>query len=249
MLSKILEKIIYKRIYNYLDKNNILYESQYGFCNKCSCEQAITELLGHILQAKESNHHSASVFLDLSKAFNTLNYEVLLRKLDRYGIRGITNEWLKSYLSNRSLRTKINVASNKIVYSERFNITYGMAQGSCPGPLLFVLFCNDIHLLLIYDTLTLFADDTTLFNHYQNRKFLSFMMTHDMSLLDDWFRANQLSLNLSKTVSMLFWPNGKELNIDMDGYIIPQVTHTQFLGILLDEELLWLAYINRIPSE
>ena len=65
------------------------------------------------------------------------------------------------------------------------------------------------------------------------------MMTHDMSILDDWFRVNQLSLNLSKTVSMLFWPNGKELNIDMDGYIIPQVTHTQFLGVVLNEELSW----------
>ena len=113
-----------------------------------------------------------------------------------------------------------------------------MAQGSCLGPLLFILFFNDIHLLPIYGTLILFADDTTLFNHHQNRKFLSFMMTHDMSILDDWFRANQLSLNLSKTVSMLFWPNGKELKIDMDGYIIPQVTHTRFLGVLLDEELL-----------
>ena len=85
-LSKILKKIIYKRVYNYLDKNNILYESQYGFRNKCSCEQAITELLDHILQAKESNHFSASVFLDLSKAFDTLNHDVLLKKLDRYGI-------------------------------------------------------------------------------------------------------------------------------------------------------------------
>ena len=136
------------------------------------------------------------------------------------------NEWLKSYLSNQSLRTKINVASNQIVYSEKFNITYGTAQGSCLGPLLFILFCNDIYLLPIYGTLILFADDTTLFNHHQNRKFLGFMMTHDMSILDDWFRANQLSLNLSKTVSMLFWPNGKELKIDMDRYIIPQVTHT-----------------------
>ena len=81
-LSKILEKIIYKRIYSYLDKNNILYESHTGFHNKCSCEQVITELLGHILQAKESNHHSPSIFLDLSKAFNTLNRDVLLRKLD-----------------------------------------------------------------------------------------------------------------------------------------------------------------------
>ena len=139
-LLKILEKIIYKRIYIYLDKNNILYDSQYGFHNKCSCEQEITELLGHILQAKELNHHCASVFLDLSKAFDTPNHEVLLSKLERYGIRGIANEWLKSYLSNRSLRTEINVASNQIVYSEKFNITYGTAQGFCLGPLLFILF-------------------------------------------------------------------------------------------------------------
>ena len=81
-LSKILEKKIYKRIYSNLDKNNILYESQYGFHNKHSCEQAITELLGHILQAKESNHLSASIFLDLSKGLDTLNHDVLLRKLD-----------------------------------------------------------------------------------------------------------------------------------------------------------------------
>ena len=124
-----------------------------------------------------------------------------------------------------------------------------MAQGSCLGSLLFILFCNDIYLLPIYGTLILFADDTTLFNHHQNRKFLSFMMTHDMSILDDWFRANQLSLNLSKTVSMLFWPNGKELKINMDGYIILQVTHTQFLGVLLDKELLWTAHINHIKDK
>ena len=184
-VSKILKKIIYKRVYNYLDKNNILYESQFGFHNKRSCEQAITELLGHILQAKESNHFSASVFLDLSKAFDTLNHDVLLKKLDRYGIQGITNEWFKSYLSNWSLRTKISVSSNQMVYSEKFNITYRMAQGLCLGPLLFVLFCNDIHLLPTYGTLILFTDDTTLFNHHQNRNFLSFMMTHDMTIIDD----------------------------------------------------------------
>ena len=244
-LSKILKKIIYKRVYNYLDKNNILF----GFHNKCSCEQAITELLGHILKAKELNHFSASVFLDLSKAFDTLNHDVLLKKLDRYGIQGITNEWFKSYLSNQNLRTKISVSSNQMVYSKKFNITYRTAQGSCLSPLLFVLFCNDIHLLPTYGTLILFADDTTLFNHHQNRNFLNFIMTHDMSILDDWFRGNQLSLNLSKIVSMLFWPNGKELKINMDGLIILQVTRTHFLGFILDEELSWSAHISHIKDK
>ena len=135
-----------------------------------------------------------------------------------------------------------------MVYSEKFNITYGTAQGSCLDPLLFVLFCNDIHLLPTYGTLILFAYDMTLFNHHQNKNFLSFVMTHDMSILDDWFRANQLSLNLSITVSMLFWPNGKELKINMDRFIIPQVTHTLFLGVILDEELLWSAHISHIKD-
>ena len=85
-LSKILEKIMYKRLYSYLDRRNVLYASQYGFCSKRSCEQAIAELMGYILHSKNKNEHSASVFLDLLKAFDTLDHQILLRKLHRYGI-------------------------------------------------------------------------------------------------------------------------------------------------------------------
>ena len=184
----------------FLESNSILYESQYGFRKKRSCEQVITELLGHILQAKENGDLSASIFLDLSKAFNTLNHTVLLKKLDCYGIRGITNDWFQSYLSDRSLKAKFSVSPNKIAYSEKFSILYGTSQGSCLGPLLFVLFCNDIHLIPTYGHLILFADDTTLLNHHHNRNFLNYMMTHDMNLLADWFKANQLSLNMCKIV-------------------------------------------------
>ena len=83
---------------------------------------------------------------------------------------------------------------NKLVHSNTFPITYGTAQGSCLNPLLFVIFCNDINLLPTYGKLILFADDTTLINHHQNRNFLGYMMTHDMNLFSDWFKANQLSL-------------------------------------------------------
>ena len=128
-------------------------------------------------------HTSASIFLDLSKAFDTLNHQVLLKKLDCYGIRGITNDWFKSYFSERSLRAKISMSTNNTVHSEKFNITYGSAQGSCLGLLLFILFCNNIHLIPLYGHFILFADDMTLFNHHQNRNFLNYMMTHDNNLL------------------------------------------------------------------
>ena len=236
-ISKILEKIIYVRTYKYLEKNKILYESQYGFRSKRSCEQAITELLGNILQAMELCHESAAVFLDLSKAFDTLDHSVLLTKLERYGIRGIAKDWFQNYLSNRSLQAKINVTSNKLVYSKKFNISYKTAQGSCLSPLLFIIFCYDIHLLPTYGNLILFADDTTLFNHHSNKNFLGYMMEHDLNLLDDWFRANLLSLNLNKTVSMLFWPKGRKLNITMNGIELPQETKVRFLGVILDDEL------------
>ena len=106
-LSKILEKIMYKHLYSILDTKGILYASQYAFCSKHSCEQAIAELLGYILLSKNRNEHSASVFLDLSKTFDILDHQILLSKLSRYGIRGAALEWFGSYLQNRSLFAKI----------------------------------------------------------------------------------------------------------------------------------------------
>ena len=88
-LSKILEKVMYTRLYSYLESKGILYCSQYGFHSKCSCEQAIAELIGYVLQSKNHNEHSASVYLDLSKAFDTLDHTILLKKLECYGIQGI----------------------------------------------------------------------------------------------------------------------------------------------------------------
>ena len=127
----------------FLDKHNILYESQFGFCSKHCCEQAIIELVGKLLQVREQGDHVVGNFLDLFKAFDTLNHEVLLLKLERYGIRGNVLNWFKSYLHKRSLVANVATSVNTITYSETYNITCGMAHGSCLGPLLFILLlCN-----------------------------------------------------------------------------------------------------------
>ena len=147
-------------------KNNILFPSQYGFCSKHSCKQAITKLVGYVLQSKNCNEQSVSIYLDLSKAFGTLDHNILLTKLDSYGIRGIANSWFESYLKDRSLIAKVTTGPNQTIESDRFNITYGTSQGSCLGPLLFIIFVNDIHLLPLYSKIILFADDTTIFNSH-----------------------------------------------------------------------------------
>ena len=102
-ISKLLEKVLYVRVYGFLEWHNILFNSQYGFRSKRSCEQAILELTGYTLQARERKEESACIFLDLSKAFNTFDHEILLTKLNRYGIRDVANDWFESYLENRSL--------------------------------------------------------------------------------------------------------------------------------------------------
>ena len=144
-ISKILEKIVYKRTYSFLQKNNLLYKSQYGFRSSHSCENAITELIGQIIKAQEMNKYTAALFLDLSKAFDTLEHSVLLKKLEIYGIRGSMLDWFRSYLCNRKLMAKCNNTLSK-----EYDINYGTPQGSCLGPLLFILFCNDLYLHLTF---------------------------------------------------------------------------------------------------
>ena len=144
---------------------------------------------------------------------------------------------------------KIPTIKNNVTYSEPDHITYGTAQGSCLGPLLFILFCNDIKLLPLYGKLILFADDTTLINHHKNKNFLRFSILHDLEILIDWFKANQLSLNLSKTVILNFWDNNRGPSITLDNITIPVVKNMKFLGVHLDNEITWQTHIDQLHKK
>ena len=230
MISKVLEKAVYSRVYQFLEHQKVLYESQYSFRSKRSCKQAILELTGRILDEKNKEMHSAAMFLDLSKAFDTLDHEILLKKLDLYGLRGVCKDWFRDYLRDRKLVYRLT-SNNGTIRSGTFDITYGTVQGSYLRPLLFILFCNDIQLLSTYSKIILFTDDTTLLYSHKNVKFLKYALEHDMALLSKWYRANKLSLNAHKTVLLKFWPEGRSFDINIEGVPLVNEHHVKFLGV------------------
>ena len=246
-ISKILEKVIYKRTYSFLEKNNILFQSQYGFRTKHSCADAVAELIREITKNRENGLYTAGIFLDLSKAFDTLPHTILLKKMSKYGIRGSMNAWFTSYLSARSLRVKCNVASgNATVYSVKKELDIGTPIGSCLGALLFLLYNNDLYLHLEHTQVILFADDTTLYMGHRNLNYLRWCLEQDMANISDWFLANKLTLNINKSSCVLFKKNKNKilLSIKINENPLPQRPYVKFLGIWLDENLDWNYHCN-----
>ena len=157
--SKILERIMYNRLYQYLTENKILYPKQFGFQTGHSTEHAIVQLVDQILESFEYNKYTLGVFIDLSKAFDTVDHSILLKKLELYGVTNRNHSWFKNYLSNRKQFIQINDEEK----TELETITCGVPQGSILGPLLFLLYVNDLkNASNLLDTI-MYADDTNLF--------------------------------------------------------------------------------------
>ena len=177
-----------------------------------------------------------------------------MEKLEKYGVCGLSNNWIKSYLSNRLIQVKCRTLScNRTKTSKQYQIKHGTPQGSCLGPLLFNLYCNDLYLNVEYCNLIMFADDTTLYASHRNTTYLNHILQHDLSNLENWFAGNKLSLNVSKTFGMKFWDtpasNITELMLNLNENPIPLVTNTKFLGVTIDNNLTWTKHINNIITK
>ena len=252
-ISKVLEKIVYQRVYDYLTKTGQLYDNQYGFREKHSCEHAIGQVLGNVLKGLENNLHSAVILLDLSKAFDTIEHHILLKKLELYGIRGVTLSWFESYLTNRKLRVKCRTTSDSNeVLSDEYVVNYGTPQGSCLGPLIFLIFVNDLNLHLENTECIQFADDTSLIFTHRNLVYLNYLVESQLSVIQDWFYANRLTLNIDKS-SYLLYSNrkidNKNFNVSLSGITLPRVNQAKLLGVWIDDKLSWDYHVTTLLNK
>ena len=256
-ISKLLEKIMFKRLYNFLNSNDIFYKHQYGF----RANHSTTDPLFHFLKFvssqndKPSKDFTLAVFLDLTKAFDTVNHSILIRKLQHYGIRGIALHWFKSYLSGRKQYTEYN--SNM---SSALSVSHGVPQGSIMGPLLFLIYINDISNCTSLNILS-FADDTTAYMAGNNLRELTEAVNVNLEKIYTWLCENKLSLNIAKTKYMIFSPKCHKvthniinpihinnISIERCGNNQPNKT-IKFLGINFDENLSWNIHVNSMCTK
>ena len=192
-IEKILEKLMYKRLYTFLNKNNVIYNLQFGFRQQYSTSHALINITENIRKALDDGNISCGVFVDLQKAFDTVDHQILLAKLNHYGIRGVSNDWFKSYLSNRSQYVSINGYNSGLAA-----INCGVPQGSVLGPLLFLLYINDLNQAIKFCKVHHFADDTNLLCLGNSIKKLNKLVNADLKRLVNWLNANKISLNVKK---------------------------------------------------
>ena len=209
---------------------------------------ALIDFTDKITNALNNKLCAIGVFVDLSKAFDTLNHSILLSKLYHYGIRGIPLCWFTDYLSNR-----FQFTSFKSCDSSRQHIQHGVPQGSILGPLLFLLYINDLHHSSSLLTFTLFADDTTILYTNPDLNSLINTLNSELDLVSSWFKANKLSLNHTKTNFILF---SKSIHlhdsdlppVKIDSKPITRKFSVKFLGVVIDHKLSWTEHISTITK-
>ena len=207
-------------------------------------------LLNHCAEAINSSPSQLTLatFCDLSKAFDTISTDILLHKLNIYGIRGLANKWIESYLTNRT--QYVNIDSHT---SSCLPVWCGVPQGSILGPLLFLIYINDISASTTENILS-FADDTTIFLSDKDPEHLFHRANISLSAIFNWFRANKLSLNATKTQYMVIQPHNRKQNISaynlkIDDVVLTKANSCKFLGIIIDESLSWKPQLSSINSK
>ena len=249
-LNKIFEKIVHKQLYSFLEKHECIYNLQFGFRQKHSTNHALISIMNKIQEAIKTNDFAIGIFVDLQKAFDTVNHDILIEKLDYYGISGITNSWFKSYLTERKQQVKING-----ITSSQTETLHGVPQGSILGPLLFLIYINDLH-KCINNSLTFhFADDTNLL-YTPSRKLRNRNITRrlniDLKLLNNWLIANKISLNSTKTEMIVFRKKTTPLPkmvVKLNGVKLTPKSTTNYLGLTMDEHLTFKQHLQILNAK
>ena len=212
-----------------------------------SIDHAIVHLLDQIYESFENDNYTLGVFIDLSKAFDTIDHSILLKKLEMYGANTTNLAWFASYLNGRKPCIKITESADTL----KKDIKCGVRQGSILGPLLFLLYVNDLPNSSNVLVLIMFADDTNFFFEHSNINTFFKTVNEELIKINEWFSANKLSLNVGKTKFSLFHKSGKKCNIPshlptskINNHDIERVNTMKFLGVLLDDNLSWKEHIK-----
>lgn len=246
--SKVIEKLLVTRLTNYLNKFNLLTPYQFGFRPNFSSDLALIEFTDYLKHSIDLGFFAGAVFVDFSKAFDTINHAILYSKLDSYGICGPTLTLIRNYLLNRSQVVLVGDS-----YSKSNTINQGVPQGSILGPLLFLLYINDLPKCLNSSRCILYADDTTIFSSDSDLYNLLKELNKDAANIVQWCRNNQLVINPLKTTFMLFHSPRKIIpfvpHLTIDAHVIHPSDATTFLGVTIDSHLKFDKHIAAISSK
>ena len=235
--GKLMEKVVHRGIVNYLENNNLLSDNQSGFRKTYSTTKSIIDFNNIIFENMNNSKVTAAVFIDLRKAFDTVNHSILLKKIKKMGIQNDLYDWCSDYLNNRKQRTLANG-----INSEYLNINCGVPQGSVLGPLFFLIYVNDIVNRIGKENIQLYADDTVIFINGDNEFEIQNKLQNLLNIFSYWCKENKLSINADKTKMVCFGTKQrikkvKKLKVSLMNTFIQQVPSYKYLGITLDASL------------
>jgi hypothetical protein len=247
-ISKVFEKCVKEKILNYLNHIDFMAKQQFGFMKNKSTDTALFTHITNIVSSIEKYNAAVGVYLDLAKAFDTVNHKLMIKKLSEIGIRGSLLDWFASYLTGRQHRVRIN---NTL--STNLKIKHGVPQGSVLGPLLFIIYINEIFLLPLRGIVLGYADDTSLLYSAATAEQINVDFKHDEKILTAWFRKNFLHLNTNKCKGIIYsymkirWARGVKLKIENEELEI--TNKVKYLGLIFDEKLTWKEHSLELQAK